>query len=753
MQPAKSLKLGILALLLVALTIFPGCGFTAPPINHSPTIIILTADSSSININQSITITCIATDQDGDTLTYIWTKTGGTISGSGSTITWTAPATAGTYTITCTVPDGRGGQDSESVNVEVFELDVVTSSVHNLTKDTYYDTIQAALEDADNNNTIEVADGTYDEVISFPSGKRVILQSINGPSLTIIRGNDDLDTVTFSGSLTGTTMEGFTITHTGGLIGRGIFVYNGNFTINNCVISGNSAEWGSGIGICGNSTLTVIGSTISGNSAVSGGGIYNYTGSTLTIYGSTISDNSVSEWGGGIANFDNSTLTITGSIISGNSAGYNGGGIYIGLNSGTISIGGDSANKKNTICGNYKSGDSLSLNQQIRDDYGSLYDTYRGTNQISTYCSSESNHAPVITSTAITSATVGEAYTYNVEANDPDGDSITYFLVIKPNGMNINSSIGLITWTPSTAGEYDVTIKISDGEFFNYQEFKIIVDLITVEGEYSGFYNFPKEFFESSTLAPEDVVKVTDRIYLLEKELAGGNAPFSFAKGEYNEDVYGTSSLEGFVLGELASPANNNGQHSWDVIAHEIGHSFWNWSNFYHTLATPGPFLHESTAVLTAQYIYERIKQEPNNFNLPQDAIASLDAVYTEEREYQRGRYEEYINLGKPYSQDESGPNYAILTSQALNYKWFLIGDEYGWKKFQRFYKGFSTDLKDDFTFWQDGVSDIEETTYTIAALNVAFNQDFRQEFRDLNFPIDDVLYNEIYSIILEYID
>ena len=703
MQSTKLLKPGIIALLLVAITVFSGCGGggggTTPPINHSPTIISLTADPQGpIEVNQSTAITCYASDQDNDQLTYTWTKTGGTITGTGSAITWTAPAIAGTYTIACTVSDGEL-TDSQSFTITV-QIEVVAGSAHNLTKDTYYDTIQAALDDADNNNVIEVADGTYDESIVFPSGKKIILQSINGPSSTIIRGNDDLDTVTFSGSLTGTTMEGFTITHTGGLIGRGIFIHNGNLTINNCVISGNSAQWGSGIGIC-----------------------------------------------------DNSTVIITGSIISGNSAEYNGGGIYIGPNSGTISIGGDSANKKNTICGNYKNGDGLSLNQQMRDEYGSLYDIYRDTNQISTYCNSESNHAPVIISTAITSATVGEAYTYNVEANDPDGDTITYFLITKPNGMNINSSIGLITWTPSTAGEYDVIIKISDGEFFNYQEFKIIVDLITVEGEYSGFYNFPKEFFESSTLAPEDVVKVTDRIYLLEKELAGGDAPFSFAKGEYNEDVYGCSSPKGFVLGEAASPANNNGHHSWDVIAHEIGHSFWSWSNFYCTLATPGPFLHEATAVLTAQYVYERTKQDPNNFNLPQDAIASLDAVYTEEREYQRGRYEEYINLGKPYSQDESDQNYAILTSQALNYKWFLIGDEYGWEKFQRFYKGFSTELKDDFTFWQDGVSDIEETTYMVAALNVAFNQDFRQEFRDLNFPINDNLYNEIYPIILEYID
>ena len=93
-------------------------------LNHDPVISNLTANPSSVDINQSSTISCTASDEDvGDTLTYTWTKNGGTISGSGSSITWTAPSTAGTYTITCTVFDGNGGEDSESVNIEVFELD------------------------------------------------------------------------------------------------------------------------------------------------------------------------------------------------------------------------------------------------------------------------------------------------------------------------------------------------------------------------------------------------------------------------------------------------------------------------------------------------------------------------------------------------------------------------------------------------------------------------------------------------------
>jgi hypothetical protein len=309
-----------------------------------------------------------------------------------------------------------------------------TDPVHNLTQGTYYTTIQAALDDANSEDTIEVDDGTYDESIIFLSGKKIILQSINGASLTTICGNADSSTVNLVNSLNGTTLKGFTITHKSGNNGRGIYIDNSNININNCTISGNSADWGSGIGICNSSTLIITGSTISGNSADSGGGIYNYTGSTLTIYESTISDNSVSDCGGGIANCDNSTLTIygsaisgnstyihggggifnyaystltitgstisgnsagddgggisncdnstltiTGSTISGNSAEYNGGGIYIGPNSGTLSIGGSNENdlsKFNEFTDNYKTGNAPSPDQHICNSTGDCHMDY-----------------------------------------------------------------------------------------------------------------------------------------------------------------------------------------------------------------------------------------------------------------------------------------------------------------------------------------------------------------------------------------
>ncbi|MCK5706267.1 MAG: tandem-95 repeat protein [Candidatus Aureabacteria bacterium] len=75
------------------------------------------------------------------------------------------------------------------------------------------------------------------------------------------------------------------------------------------------------------------------------------------------------------------------------------------------------------------------------------------------------NNVPVITSSAITSATEDSAYTYDVNATDSDGDTITYSLTVKPTGMVINSSTGLISWTPSqtNVGSNSVTISISDG--------------------------------------------------------------------------------------------------------------------------------------------------------------------------------------------------------------------------------------------------------------------------------------------------
>jgi hypothetical protein len=158
--------------------------------------------------------------------------------------------------------------------------------------------------------------------------------------------------------------------------------------LNNCTISGNQATSGNGGGIHKDTgTLIINGGTISGNSAsASGGGIYNGGGGFLTIDGVAISGNDASASGGGIYSIGG-MMTVEGCTISNNEAANNfSAGICLtGLLLNT-SIGGSGADM-NTICGNFTTGNSATLDDQIGNETDSLYTTYQSTNNISASCS------------------------------------------------------------------------------------------------------------------------------------------------------------------------------------------------------------------------------------------------------------------------------------------------------------------------------------------------------------------------------
>ena len=91
-------------------------------------------------------------------------------------------------------------------------------------------------------------------------------------------------------------------------------------------------------------------------------------------------------------------------------------------------------------------------------------------------CFPKQNLPPEITSYPVKTATVGVAYTYDVDATDPNpGDILTYSLIDEPNGMLINATSGVITWTPAVVGDFDVTVEVSDGDLSDTQDFTIVV--------------------------------------------------------------------------------------------------------------------------------------------------------------------------------------------------------------------------------------------------------------------------------------
>jgi hypothetical protein len=69
---------------------------------------------------------------------------------------------------------------------------------------------------------------------------------------------------------------------------------------------------------------------------------------------------------------------------------------------------------------------------------------------------------PSITSTPVTNVTVFEQYSYDVNASSYSVP--TYELITCPNGMTIDHNTGLIEWRPTVAGDFNVTVKASNGQ-------------------------------------------------------------------------------------------------------------------------------------------------------------------------------------------------------------------------------------------------------------------------------------------------
>ena len=91
----------------------------------------------------------------------------------------------------------------------------------------------------------------------------------------------------------------------------------------------------------------------------------------------------------------------------------------------------------------------------------------RRTFQIVAFAQPEySNHRPTISSTPASVAIVGERYSYEIVANDIDGDPLQFKLTSSPKGMILDTVRRTLVWIPalSDAGTQNVNIQVSDGQ-------------------------------------------------------------------------------------------------------------------------------------------------------------------------------------------------------------------------------------------------------------------------------------------------
>jgi hypothetical protein len=105
---------------VVAATVLFLASSCAAPTNNQPVITRLEPQAEQVAPLGSIQVICTASDTDGDDLSYIWSASGGEITGGVTTATWTAPASEGSYNVTVKVSDGRGGEATDYVTVTVM---------------------------------------------------------------------------------------------------------------------------------------------------------------------------------------------------------------------------------------------------------------------------------------------------------------------------------------------------------------------------------------------------------------------------------------------------------------------------------------------------------------------------------------------------------------------------------------------------------------------------------------------------------
>ncbi len=183
-----------------------------------------------------------------------------------------------------------------------------------------FNNIQAAINDANDGDTVLVADGTYtgdgNRDIDF-HGRAITVKSQNGPEHCIIDCNGT-ETEPHRGFYfhseedANSAIIGFTITKgyasseclpyppfTCSWPGGGIRCDGSSPTISDCIIMGNRAQSGGGID-CENGDPAVTRCTITGNYAVTKGGGMRIWRSSAIITNCTFSDNSVDGEGGAV---------------------------------------------------------------------------------------------------------------------------------------------------------------------------------------------------------------------------------------------------------------------------------------------------------------------------------------------------------------------------------------------------------------------------------------------------------------------
>ncbi len=124
---------------------------------------------------------------------------------------------------------------------------------------------------------------------------------------------------------------------------------------------------------------------------------------------------------------------------------------------------------------------------------------------------SEGSVAPIITSSPTTSGSEDVAYTYTLLYRSINGTPVTLSAPVLPSWLNFNTTTGVLSGTPATGGNFNVTLRVAQGTINVDQSFTINVTNV----------NDPPVFTSSPGLTATTLLQYTYVIVATDEEGQG----------------------------------------------------------------------------------------------------------------------------------------------------------------------------------------------------------------------------------------
>jgi PIN domain nuclease of toxin-antitoxin system len=299
-------------------------------------------------------------------------------------------------------------------------------------------------------------------------------------------------------------------------------------------------------------------------------------------------------------------------------------------------------------------------------------------------------------------------------------------------------------------------------------EVTIPTNMVALESRMSG-YNPPPNLtiFDDSyfQIAPRSTVEYVLTVAAsIQKDFA--NDDVFQVDGAFNQVLLRDPEFGGMYSLWYTSPVSfgvNNtafqGTIQWSSFLHEMGHNV--------TLNTPADYYYggkidgranaifsESMAQIFAHATAYYMLNHTQQYGLSDDLSANIKQSVISSMQIVKNFYEEYLSSGKNFtSWSDQQTDETLLTFMTIAYKFFEHAENSS--------LGYRTPLKRMMTLLQTFNEDMEarydrnrntpeaetfRATLMVTALSYAFETDLRQEFRNLNFPISDDLFGQLYN-------